>query len=510
MKVVLITSRSITIELLSNTCYYYHGHYDVYLNDTLVLKEENKNVISLFSLTPNTKYKLKILDETINFQTKKENSTLYLKDFYAVGDGVHDDTPAFNAALSVASSGTTIIVEKGTYLVSPIFLKSEVNLYLEKDAIILGQTDRVKYPILPAQKTYNGKLVELNSWEGSPDKTFASLITGIEVHDVIIYGEGIIDENAQNSDWWVNHKEIRIAARPKGVFLSNCRDITLQGITVKNTPSWNIHPYFSRGINLININLINPKKSPNTDGFDPESCSDILVLGVLFSVGDDCIAIKSGKFDMGMKYQEPTQRMTIRNCYMRDGHGAVVLGSEMSGGIRDLDIKQCLFEDTDRGLRIKTRRGRGKYGIIDNITFDNIVMKNVLTPFVINMFYFCDDDGKTEYVYSKKPLPVDDRTPYLGRFYFKNIVATDVSVAAGYFYGLPEQKVRSITLENIKITYSEKPTLFHAAMMSFLEPFTLHGFEFRNVSHVFLKNIDIQKTKEETFVYEGVDKIINE
>ena len=116
------------------------------------------------------------------------------------------------------------------------------------------------------------------------------------------------------------------AWRPKGVFLSHCTHIGLQGITVKNTPSWNIHPYFSSHLDFIDIKLESPSDSPNTDGCDPESSDHVNLIGIKFSVGDDCIAIKSGKYEMGMKYRKPTEKMIVRNCFMEHGHGAVVLG----------------------------------------------------------------------------------------------------------------------------------------------------------------------------------------
>ena len=134
-----------------------------------------------------------------------------------------------------------------------------------------------------------------------------------------------------------------------------------------NSPAWTIHPYFSKNVRFLDLYIKNHKYSHNTDGCDPESCDGVDIIGVRFSVGDDCIAIKAGKIYMGMKYQTPCKNLTIRNCYMKDGHGGVVLGSEMSGGIKDLTVERCIFEGTDRGLRIKTRRGRGKYAIIDGV-----------------------------------------------------------------------------------------------------------------------------------------------
>ena len=131
------------------------------------------------------------------------------------------------------------------------------------------------------------------------------------------------------------------------------------GVTVKNSPSWTIHPYFCENMKFLALEILNPKDSHNTDGLDPESCCHVELAGIHFSVGDDCIAIKSGKIDMGKTYKTPCEDILIRQCSMNDGHGSVVLGSEIGAGVRHLTVKDCIFNGTDRGLRIKTRRGRG-------------------------------------------------------------------------------------------------------------------------------------------------------
>ena len=170
--------------------------------------------------------------------------------------------------------------------------------------------------------------------------------------------------------------------------MNHCKNIVLHGITVKNSPSWNIHPYFSEDLQFIGISVLGPKDSPNTDGLDPESCKNVDIIGVYFSVGDDCIAIKSGKIYMGAKYKTPSENLTIRQCCMRDGHGSITIGSEMAGGVKNLNVENCLFLHTDRGLRIKTRRGRGKDAIVTGIRFENIIMDHVMTPVVMNSFLF--------------------------------------------------------------------------------------------------------------------------
>jgi polygalacturonase len=189
---------------------------------------------------------------------------------------------------------------------------------------------------------------------------------------------------------------------------------------------------------------VNPWNSPNTDGCDPESCDGIRVLGVHFSLGDDCIAVKSGKIYMGRKYKTPTQNMLVENCLMESGHGAVTVGSEIAGGVRNMTVRNCFFHNTDRGLRIKTRRGRGRDSVLDDITFENISMDHVLTPFAVNSFYFCDPDGKTDYVQSRNKYPVDDRTPEIGCLTFRNIDAVNTEYAAGYYLGLPEKPLSKL------------------------------------------------------------------
>lgn len=492
ISLLYVSSRSASFELNNDEIYYAKNPYNVFLNGKEVLSGIRKNVFSVYDLKPSTCYTIKVEDYVFEFTTLNESATVNVSNFETIKDGITDDTLAIQKAIFSCPKNGRVLFEKGTYLVGPLFLKDNITIELPKDTVLLGQPNRDLYPILPAQIKVDGKLIELSSWEGEPNPTHASVITGLFAENVSIIGEGVIDENAQNSLWWLNHKEkYNGAYRAKGVFLSQCKNIVLQGITVMNTPSWNIHPYFSQEIRIIDVKLLSPKDSPNTDGCNPESCDNVDIIGVDFSVGDDCIAIKSGKYEIGMKYREPSQNITIRNCRMAYGHGAVVLGSEMSGGVRNLSVSQCLFEETDRGLRIKTRRGRGESAIITDILFEKILMNHVKNPFVINMFYFCDEDGKTEYVYSKESLTVDERTPYLGNFIFKDILCENVHHSAGFFYGLPERPIESITFDNVKISYTENVESGYPAMMSFIEKRNKLGIFARNVNHLILKNLEI-------------------
>ena len=492
--VLVTTSRSFTIELDNNDIVE-TSKYNLYLNDELYLENETKNVISFFDLIPDKAYKVEIKNSKENYvsyvKTDYEYVTLDVKRFGAKGDGKTLDTNQIQACILACPDKGRDYFPDGDYYTGPLFLKSNITIELSKNARLIGDTDRNHYPILPGVTYLSDESDEYNlgSWEGNPLSCFASIITGINVENVNIIGEGVIDGNANNADWWVDVRKKRIAWRPRGVFLNKCKNITLQGVTVTNTPSWNLHPYFSENLKFIDLKLINPKNSPNTDGCDPESCKNVDIIGVYFSVGDDCIAIKSGKIYMGRKYKKPSEYFNIRNCSMNFGHGAIVLGSEMSGGIKNITVNRCLFNQTDRGLRIKTRRGRGKDAIIDGITFENIKMTEVLTPLVINMFYYCDPDGHTEYVYSKEKLPVDERTPYLGEFKFKDIDCSDVNVAAGTFYGLPEQPIKSIDIENVTFHYAKNPKPGVPAMMDGLDPMSGKGIILSYVDTVKVKNV---------------------
>ena len=278
----------------------------------------------------------------------------------------------------------------------------------------------------------------------------------------------------------------------------------------RNSACWNFHPFFCKNVHFYDIAVEAPKDSPNTDGTDPESCDDVRYIGVRFSVGDDAIAIKSGKMYMGMKYQTPATRHVVRNCLMEYAHGAMVLGSEMSGGVKDLSVSQCYFKHTDRGLRIKTRRGRGKYAVIDGVEFSNIRMDNVMAPLVMNMYYFCDPDGHEQIVWSKEYHPVDDTTPYLGSFTFRDMDCTDCEWAAGYFYGLTEQHIGSVTIENVRFTFKEDASSGYPAMMDYIDRECRRGLYFNGVRKVHLKNVTMSGQLGERLITVNTDEVIDE
>jgi polygalacturonase len=337
--------------------------------------------------------------------------------------------------------------------------------------------------------------------------SFAGILTGIHVSNVEITGQGKIDGCASKENWWENPKLRHIAWRPRLIFLNHCDYITIQGIAVCNSPAWNIHPYFSNHLRFLDLHILNPKDSPNTDGLDPESCNNVEIIGVYFSLGDDCIAIKSGKIYMGAKHKQPSENLMIRQCCMRDGHGSITIGSEMAGGVKNVVVRECLFLNTDRGLRIKTRRGRGKDAIIDGILFENIKMDHVMTPVVINCFYFCDPDGHSDYVQSKEFYPIDERTPYVGELVFKNLTCTNCHAAATFIFGLPEQKIKKVVFENVAISYAKEPVAGVPAMMDGAAATTLLGLYANNIETLVLKNVVVEGNRGDAFVIHNVDHV---
>jgi polygalacturonase len=511
---ILKTSTSATFELTNNEVYNTSYEYDVYLNDELILEGYSKNIFSLYQLKPNSEYTVKLVksdgEESFNFiRTEEESICLNVKRFGAKGNGMTDDTQAIQAAIMSCPEEGRVLIPEGIYRVKTIFLKSNMTLELAKGSVLSYDGAFYEGAMLPGY-IFDSQDTEyyLGSWEGNPLDTYTALIQGINVENVSIIGEGVLEGNGAN--WWDYPKIRKGAWRPRMFQIIHSKNVNVQGITVQNSPSWTIHPLFSDDLVFADLKIINPKDSPNTDGLNPESCNRVLIIGVYFSVGDDCIAIKSGKIYLGRKLKKSSQNITIRNCSMNFGHGAVVIGSEMAGGVKHVSVMQCLFNATDRGLRIKTRRGRGKDAIIDGIKFKNIKMDRVLAPLVLNNFYFCDPDGHSEYVKTKEKLPIDDRTPYIGKLVFEEIESKNSSIAAGFFYGLPEQPIESLTLKNCNFTFAEDAKPGYPAMMDDIPLYCKAGLIFNHVKSIIIDNVMMDNVKGDKITLNEVDEVLIE
>lgn len=472
----------------------------------IVSVKDNRSIITLTDLVPDMKYEATVRfdngeTEKISFSTSYESVTVNVREFGAYGDGEHDDTAFIMSAIMCCPENGRVLIPEGTYRHTGIYLKSNINVELAKGARLAFVNDRNRIPRFPAHmecRSGEGEEHEnieyfLGTWEGEPQQMFNGTVNAIGVKNVCIYGEGTIDGCATREDWWLDPKVIRIACRPRLIFMKNSENVVLQGVTLTNSPAWTIHPFFSKKVGIYNVTIKNPWDSPNTDGIDPESCDGVEIAGVHFSLGDDCIAVKSGKIDMGRRFKTPCRNIHIYGCLMEDGHGAVTVGSEAAAGVCDLIVDRCDFNRTDRGLRVKTRRGRGKDSVMDNIVFRDIDMDGVVTPFVVNSFYYCDKDGKTDYVQDRSALPVDDRTPVIKKLVFENIHAVNSHYAAGWIEGLPEQPIEEIVLHDIYVSFAKDAKKGIPAMANNVPECSREGFIIKNVVHIDEKNVIIDK-----------------
>lgn len=509
---LFVSSRSVSLKIEDGGLYETARPYRVRLNgEDRGLTE--RVVTSLYDLLPDTAYAAEIWDGEksvggVSFRTEQESCTLDVRRFGAVGDGIHDDTAAIQAAIACCPPKGRVLIPCGRYLITPLFLKSHIAVELSQGARLLMQTDRSLLPVLPGltdridgQGEWN-----LGSWEGEPLDMYAAMITGVDVEDVCLYGPGIVDGQAQLSDWWDRPKVRRGAWRGRLLFLCRCRRVSVQGIAFCNSPSWNLHPYFSEDLCFIGISVSAPADSPNTDGFDPESCRRVTLAGAHFSVGDDCIAVKSGKIYMGRTYKTPCEDIDIGHCLMENGHGGVTVGSEMAGGVRRVRVHDCLMRHTDRGLRVKTRRGRGKDGVIDGIVFDRVRMEHVSALFVVNCMYFCDSDGHSEWVQSREKQPVDDGTPRVGDILFQNVRAGHCGACAGYFLGLPEQPIGRVVLNRVSVSYDTEAAPMRPAMADGVEECLNRGIVARYVQRLVLKDVTFQGLRGEAVDCQAVEQ----
>lgn len=406
-------------------------------------------------------------------------------------------TKSIDAAIEAAkeAGGGTVLVPAGEFFTGPIRLYSNITLHLTPGAVLKFSTNQEDYPVVDSR------------WEGASREVYMSCIYGEDIENVTISGSGKLDGNGH--DWWDvfrnRHDELKYP-RPKLISFERSSRITLKDFNIIDAPSWTINPIQSFDITVDNVSILNPANSPNTDGINPESCKNVRISNCNIDVGDDCIAIKSGTEDADELIV--CENITITNCTMVHGHGGVVLGSEMSGGIRNVTISNCVFQDTDRGIRLKSRRGRG--GTIEDIRVSNVVMDNVFSPFILNLYYFCGPRGKEKYVWDKNPYPVTDETPTFRRIHFSDITARNVQSSAGFLYGLAENYLSEITFNNIDISLANDATPEVSAMMTGLEATTNQGFYMGNVKDSTFKNITIENHEGPAFYLENCENVIIE
>jgi polygalacturonase len=361
--------------------------------------------------------------------------TFNFADYGAVGDGKTMNTEAFHKAVDAvhAAGGGRLVVPPGNYLTMPFVLTSHMDLHLDKGATILASNKFSDFG-LPDPSTATQAVV------GTFKKKLTPLIGGRDLTDVALTGEGTID--GSGAIWWAwSEKAARgkpgriIYPRPKMVVLDNITRLHVQGITLTNSPSFHLVPHHCQDVLVEGIRVIAPGDSPNTDGIDPSASHNVLIRNCYIDNGDDNISFKGGS---GL-----VENVLVTDCTCMHGHG-ISVGSDTQGGIRNILVQRCTFEGTHPAIRIKSARDRG--GVIENITYTDITMKNVGTAITLNLFYEDKLGAK-----SREQRPVTRTTPIVRNIVIRNVTVSGAKLA-GEMIGLPEMPLSHILLDNVQIT----------------------------------------------------------
>jgi polygalacturonase len=371
-----------------------------------------------------------------------------VRDFGAVGDGKAMCTRQIQSAVDACErvGGGKVVVPPGRYLTGPIFLKSQMEFEVLGGATLIGSTNFDDYPAIQGR------------WEGLDRTIFASLLTGGKLENISITGRGTLDGRGQV--WWDAHRKTQTMRRDAGlvdrdpenpagsplkwprarmIYLSECKNVLISGLTIINSPSWNVHPVLCEDVWIQGLSIINPGNSPNTDGIDPDSCRNVRISDCYISGGDDCVIIKSGYKQIAGHPFAPSENIVVTNCVFGEGHCGVGIGSETAGGVRNVTVSNCVCDGTRRGLTFKTARGRGE--IVENVRAVNLVMRNIVDAAIaVGMFY---DNGDKLHA-----LPVDVRTPTMRNLHFSDIFVKKTK-AAILIEGLLENPIHSLSVRNM-------------------------------------------------------------
>ena len=411
-----------------------------------------------------------------------------IRDYAARSHGGADWTEAFCAAIAdiKAQGGGVLTVPAGVYMTAPIKLCSHMTLEVQSGATIRFIQDEDAFPRIPLE------------FEGIPKELPMPCVYAEDEENVVVTGGGVID--GQGAYWWRFIREVdHIHPRPYLVCFSRCSHVTIENVRLINSPCWTVHPLRCEDVSIRGLRIKNPADSPNTDGINPDACRDVRIDDCTIDVGDDCIAIKSGTEDTPDR--RPCERIIIRRCHFLHGHGGVVLGSEMSGGIRDVVVSDCVFYNTDRGVRLKTRRGRG--GVVENIYLSNLMMRRVMCPFVFNMYYSGRNHTEPQYVWDKAPYPVDDTTPCLREVRITGVLAQECTACAGYFHGLAEMPVQGIVLRDVQVEMADTGEPDYPAMIDDCPKMLGAGLFLRNARNVDLSGMKVLNVHGEPWDVDG-------
>ena len=409
-----------------------------------------------------------------------------ITDYGALGDGKKSNTQAFKKAIEACSQagGGRVVVPEGKFFTGPIYIESNVNLHLSKGATVLFSTNPDDY--LPLVFT---------RWEGVELMNYSPLLYSFEEKNIAITGEGVFDGQATAANWWpwkgkkeygwkegtpqqgdkgnrdalfemaengVPVEERKFGPghylRPQFVQPYRCENILIQGVTFVNSPMWILNPVLCNNVTIEGVTV--ESQGPNSDGCDPESCKNVLIKGCFFNTGDDCIAIKSGRNADGRRINVPSENIVIQDCSMADGHGGVVIGSEISGGARNIYAENCKMNSPhlDRALRIKTSSMRG--GIVENVYLRNIEVGQVAEQVIrVNMFY--EDSGA--YLPTVRNIEV------------RNMTVENGGEVGVLLEGYEQSPVENVRLIDLKIESVKEPFKFSNVKDIVFEDVVING-----------------------------------
>ncbi|WCJ22729.1 Pectin lyase-like superfamily protein [Euphorbia peplus] len=386
--------------------------------------------------------KAKVLE---NFEYNAMNCRAHsalITDFGGVGDGVTSNTKVFKDAISNLSryeseGGSELVVPAGKWLTGSFSLISHFTLFLHKDAVLLASQDINEWPVLKALPSYG-------RGRDAAAGRFSSLIFGTNLTDVIITGDNATIDG-QGTFWWQNFKRNKLKyTRPYLIELMFSENIQISNLTLIDSPSWNIHPVYSSNILVQGITIIAPISSPNTDGINPDSCTNMKIQDCYIISGDDCVAVKSGWDEYGIAFNMPTKHLVIRRLTCISPYSATIaLGSEMSGGIEDVRAEEITAVHTESGVRIKTAVGRGGY--VKNIYVQKFTMHTMKWAFWMTGNYGSHADKN----YDPNALPVIQGINY------RDMVAENVSMAAR-LEGISGDPFKEICISNVTIGMAVK------------------------------------------------------
>ena len=447
---------------------------------------------------------------------------LNLKDFGPKPDGVFNNGEAFKTAFEeiAKNGGGKLLVESGKWVTGPIDIPSDTTLELAEGAELSFLTDPNLYP--PA----------FTRWEGVECYAMHALVRSSDTKNVKITGKGTLNGNGKS--WWdlahakrntqnspIESYELALAKlnpgyenqpgggggrqsqflRPCFVEFINCENVTVEGIKIIDSPFWTVHPLYVKNLTLNKLHIENPYEAPNTDGIDVDSCTDVKITDCFVSVGDDGICIKSGSGPDGIRVNRPTVNVEVKGCTVRNAHGGIVIGSETAAGMSGIHASDCDLSGTDRGIRIKSRRGRG--GDINDIELRNLVMNDTLCPIAMNMYYKCGITDVNAPEFSLEKQEITSETPRIHNVKIVGCKGTGCKASAGFIVGLPEMPIDNLEIRDCHFTTDESSDCspMESDMFYGLPEVSVKSFRVRNAPGAKFENVTIEGPKE-NFIYE--------